>query len=59
MEGVDYNFDYSPTDQLIRLTPLAGVWDPNSNYVIQLANIERFVIFGLTGQLSGTATSSN
>jgi hypothetical protein len=48
-EGVDYNFNYSTTDDLIRLTPLAGVWDPNSNYIIQLANYERFFLYAVTG----------
>ena len=36
-QGVDYRFDYDATNNLIVLTPLAGVWVPGA-YVVSLNN---------------------
>jgi hypothetical protein len=37
-EGVDYTFDYETTNDIIRLTPLAGLWQADHTYVITLDN---------------------
>ena len=37
-EGIDYVFEYDPTNDLIRLSPIAGIWAPNESYVITFAN---------------------
>ena len=36
VEGVDYRFGYNPSTNVIRLTPIAGVWEENSTYVIRM-----------------------
>ena len=36
VEGVDYRFGYHPSTNVIRLTPIAGVWEPASTYVIRM-----------------------
>ncbi|TWU43459.1 hypothetical protein Q31b_25000 [Novipirellula aureliae] len=36
VEGEDYRFGYDPSNNVIRLTPLAGVWMSDSVYVIRL-----------------------
>jgi len=43
-EGVDYAMGYNATSNLLRFTPLAGIWPNNSSYVITLNNIDRDVI---------------
>jgi len=43
-EGVDYSFAYDATNNIIRLTPLAGIWEVNRIYEIELSNEEGFVI---------------
>lgn len=37
-EGIDYTFDYNPSNNTITLIPLEGVWEPGANYVITLIN---------------------
>ena len=37
-EGVDYRFGYDTTANIIRLTPLTGVWPSDSTYEIRLDN---------------------
>jgi len=49
IEGEHYAFDFNSTSNVIRLTPLAGVWDQESNYVIRLASGDRFVVFAASG----------
>lgn len=39
--GVDYTFGYSDNSRLIRLTPLSGLWRPDSVYEITLNNQTR------------------
>lgn len=36
--GVDYSFSFDSTNKQIRLTPLPGIWQQNSAYVIKLDN---------------------
>ena len=49
VQGVDYTFSYDTTSHIIRLTPLAGVWDQDSNYVIELTTEDHYVILALSG----------
>jgi hypothetical protein len=44
VEGVDYRFRYDALNNIIRLTPIAGIWETNHTYVIELANRDQFVI---------------
>ena len=48
-EGVDYAMGYNATSNLLRFTPLAGIWPNNSSYVITLNNIDRDVIVAPAG----------
>ena len=48
-EGRDYLFSYNPTNSTIRLTPLSGIWQTDSNYVIELIGSSQQVIFGRSG----------
>lgn len=48
-EGVDYRFGYDPTSGIIRLTALAGIWEPEFTYEITLINIDRLIITPLAG----------
>ena len=38
IEGVDYKFSYDATNNIIRLTPLAGIWEIDRKYDIELSN---------------------
>lgn len=38
IEGIDYRFGYDSTNGVIRLTPLAGVWQAESVYTIRFVN---------------------
>ncbi|MEX0938829.1 MAG: NF038122 family metalloprotease [Pirellulales bacterium] len=38
VEGTDYRFDYDSTNNIVQLTPLAGLWENGSTYVITLNN---------------------
>jgi len=49
VEGEHYTFDYNTSSNVIRLTPLAGVWDQESNYVIELSDDDRFAVFAASG----------
>jgi hypothetical protein len=50
-EGVDYTFSYDPTNNIIRLTPLAGLWNSDSNYLIEMVRNDRFVLQVPAGNL--------
>ena len=43
-DGVDYSFSYNATSDIIKLTPLSGIWKPDSLYTVTLNNTDRFVI---------------
>jgi VCBS repeat-containing protein len=49
LQGVDYSFSYNTTSRIIRLTPLAGIWQPDSVYVITLNNRDRYVVTAPAG----------
>ena len=36
VNGVDYRVGYNPTDNVLRLTPVAGVFEPDSTYVVRI-----------------------
>lgn len=38
VEGVDYRFGFDATSNIIRLTPLAGIWEADSVYQIRFIN---------------------
>ncbi len=44
-EGIDYTFNYDSTRNLITLTPLAGVWQNDRSYRIEINNEDRDVLF--------------
>jgi hypothetical protein len=48
-ESRDYLFSYNPSNNTIRLTPLAGVWQQESNYVIELVGGSQHVVFARSG----------
>jgi hypothetical protein len=50
-EGTDYSFRYDATNNIIRLTALAGAWEQESNYVIELTTGDRFIVQGQSGDL--------
>ncbi|KAA5546993.1 tandem-95 repeat protein [Roseiconus nitratireducens] len=43
-EGIDYTFNYDETKNIITLTPLAGIWQGDRAYRIQLNNADRNVV---------------
>ncbi|QDT02610.1 Dockerin type I repeat protein [Rubripirellula lacrimiformis] len=49
VEGVDYRFGYNPTTNVIRLTPIAGVWEPNSTYVIRMIDSSDAIVAASNG----------
>ncbi len=49
VEGVDYLFSYQPSSNVIRLTPLAGVWKPDSVYTIRLLDSNDSVLIASDG----------
>jgi hypothetical protein len=44
VEGIDYRFGYDTTNNVIRLTPLAGVWELDAVYQIRFLNSAQTVI---------------
>ncbi len=42
--GKDYTVWYDFTNNVLHIVPMAGVWDLDSNYVIQLQNQDRYII---------------
>ena len=49
VEGIDYRFGYNPSTNVIRLTPIAGVFEPNSTYVIRLLDATDAIIQSTAG----------
>jgi hypothetical protein len=49
VEGVDYRFSYDSTNNVVYLKPLAGVWDVNRVYVIDLVNRDQFTFAAPSG----------
>ncbi|MGN6545586.1 MAG: dockerin type I domain-containing protein [Aureliella sp.] len=44
VEGIDYRFGYDATTNVIRLTPLAGVFSTSSVYQIRFVNSRQFAV---------------
>ncbi|MFV1965863.1 MAG: hypothetical protein ACC628_10600, partial [Pirellulaceae bacterium] len=49
IQGIDYSFQYDATNNIIRLTPLAGIWEVDKVYEIELSNGQGFVISAPVG----------
>ena len=49
VEGRDYRFAYAPSTNVIRLTPIAGVWEPNTTYVIRMIDATDAIIQATDG----------
>ncbi|MFK8111489.1 MAG: GEVED domain-containing protein [Rubripirellula sp.] len=49
IEGRDYRFDYEPGDNIIQLTPIAGVWEDDSVYQIELLGAGTGIVQGESG----------
>jgi len=65
MEGIDYTYGYDTTNNLIRLTPLAGIWRNDAKYEITLDNSVMLDFSGnpleptqMTGQTNFIVTST-
>lgn len=48
-QGVDYRSRYDATSGVIRLTPLAGIWEPDSTYTVELINVDRLLLTASAG----------
>jgi hypothetical protein len=49
VEGIDYRFGYNPSTNIIRLTPIAGVWEQDSTYVIRMVDSSDAVVTAVRG----------
>ncbi len=49
VEGTDYRFAYEPGDNTIRLTPIAGIWEDQAVYKIELIGSQTGIIRGNEG----------
>ncbi len=59
VEGVDYRFGYNASNNLIRLTPIAGIWEDDSVYVVRLLDASDSVLsFGPGTSLTDGAITS-
>ncbi len=43
-EGIDYTFNYDSTRNLVTLTPIAGIWQNDRSYRIEINNEDRDVL---------------
>ena len=48
-QGLDYTFSYDATNNIIRLTPLAGIWEEDRVYEIDLSNAESLALTASDG----------
>lgn len=48
-DGIDYRFRYDSLNNAIRLIPLAGLWETNHSYRIEIANSDQFLIVAPAG----------
>jgi GEVED domain/Dockerin type I domain/Bacterial pre-peptidase C-terminal domain len=51
VDGVDYTFGYNSTSGIIRLQPLAGIWQSESAYTIRFINTNESSIVATAGAL--------
>ncbi len=49
VEGTDYRFGYNPSTNIIQLTPIAGVWEQDSTYVIRMIDSSDAIIAATNG----------
>ncbi|MCA9137595.1 MAG: hypothetical protein KDB00_12575, partial [Planctomycetales bacterium] len=49
VEGIDYRFAYNPSTNIIRLTPIAGVWENDSTYLIRMIDSSDAIIRAADG----------
>ncbi|KAA5544554.1 hypothetical protein FYK55_09550 [Roseiconus nitratireducens] len=49
VEGIDYRFGYNNSTNVIRLTPIAGVWEADSTYVIRMVDRSDAIIRATDG----------
>lgn len=47
IEGRDYSFGYDATSNIIRLTPLSGIWESGASYTIRFVNSKENAIQGI------------
>ncbi len=50
VNGIDYRFGYDATTNVIRLTPLAGVFSSSSVYQIRFINSREFAVIARAGR---------
>lgn len=53
VEGIDYRYAYDASDNVIRFTPIAGVWQDNAVYTINFLGSDAGVVLGLEGSRYG------
>ncbi len=59
VEGVDYRFGYDASNNIIRLTPIAGIWKDNSTYVVRLLDAsDSVLLFGPGADLADGAVTT-
>lgn len=49
VEGIDYRFGYNPSTNTIRLTPIAGVWEPDSTYTVRFVDASDAIVATVNG----------
>lgn len=49
VEGVDYRFGYNPSTNVIRLTPIAGVFEADSTYTIRMIDASDAIVAATDG----------
>ncbi len=49
VEGVDYRFGYNPSTNVIRLTPIAGVWETDATYAIRMVDASDAILAASEG----------
>ena len=58
-ENVDYRYAYDPARNIIRLTPIAGIWEDNAVYTIEMLGQETGIIRGQDGVTYGDGQVTN
>ncbi len=49
VEGIDYRFGYNPSTNIIRITPIAGVWEQDSTYVVRMIDASDAIVAATDG----------
>ena len=53
VEGIDYRYAYDAADNTIRLTPIAGIWQDNAVYTVNILGDDVGIMLGKPGDLFG------